>query len=70
MREELGSMEIRLLRQRLGAREGRKEISQAELARRLGANNITVWRWEKGVSRPTGVAAEALRRLMKESEAE
>lgn len=55
---------LRELRQRLGAAENKDEISQAELARRIGANNVTVWRWEKGIAAPRGVAVAALRRLM------
>lgn len=57
---------LRELRRRLGAREGKPEISQAELARRLGANNMTVWRWEQGRARPRGIAVATLQRMMAE----
>lgn len=55
---------IKELRRRLGESEGAKEISQAELARRIGANNVTVWRWERGHAAPRGIAIRSLRRLM------
>lgn len=34
-------------------REARGEMSQADLAERLGVDSITVSRWERGVVRPS-----------------
>lgn len=36
---------------RASARDGRG-MSQSELARRVGVDRVTVWRWESGVQRP------------------
>lgn len=55
---------LKELRHRLGEAEGGKDISQAELARRIGANGVTVWRWESGIAKPSGIAARSVRLLM------
>lgn len=52
---------LRKLRSRLG------EISQEELARRVGVSWSTVNRWENGKGKPSPLAREKLATLMRES---
>ena len=40
-------------------------LTQAELARRVGVNKLTVSRWERGAMRPSADSARALRRVIK-----
>ena len=56
MREEDTSTMVRRLRGALG-------LTQENLARELGVTLSTVYRWEKGRSRPSGLALKALERL-------
>lgn len=39
-------------------------LSQGDIARHLGVNQSTVWRWEAGEYRPRGKHAVALRELL------
>lgn len=56
----LDATEIRDLRTRLG-------ISRVELARRLGTTATTVYRWEAGLRRPTGLYRRDLLALAKDA---
>ena len=59
MKRVLGKKEARnagiLIGRRLKALRLKKEVTQAEIARRLGVNPVTVFRWETGGQSP-GVA--------------
>lgn len=56
---ELTPDTIRALRRRLG-------VTQDELAARLGCSTQAVSFWERGTRTPTGLYAQAIRRLMAE----
>ena len=50
------SDEIRKLRETLG-------LTQEEFAKKLGADRVTIARWESGKSKPTGLYSRALEKL-------
>ena len=52
---------VKELRERLG-------MTQAEFAREVGVDSITVSRWERGIRKPTPVAAKMLEMLAKRAE--
>ncbi len=62
MAPELTPDTVRALRQRLG-------VTQDQLAARLGGSTQAVSFWERGTRTPTGLYAQAVRRLMAESAA-
>jgi transcriptional regulator with XRE-family HTH domain len=49
---------------RLRAYRSRHDITQEELARRLGCTARTVRRWEEGDASPTGLYKQAVERLI------
>lgn len=55
----LDHINIRKLRTDLGG------VSQEWLARKLGVSFVSVWRWEQGLRRPSGLAREGLEKLVK-----
>jgi DNA-binding transcriptional regulator YiaG len=54
--------QIRALRKQL-------ELTQQELADRIGAQRVSVSRWEIGTSRPTGAYLKLLMELKKKAQA-
>ena len=55
---------------RLAERRKRLGISRYELARQVGVNAVTMWRWETGVSQPIRIAAQQLDQVLCRLEAE
>lgn len=41
-------------------------LSREQFARRLGISFFTVWRWENGKQKPSPMAEELLKRIMKD----
>ncbi len=41
------------------------KLSREDLASKLGVSYMTIYRWEKGVSKPHKVLLEKLQRIMK-----
>ena len=52
---------VRELRERLG-------MTQAEFAREVGVDAVTVSRWERGVMKPTALAIKMMEALAKRAE--
>jgi DNA-binding transcriptional regulator YiaG len=58
----VGPDEVRALIERL-------DLTQEELAARLGVSQAAVSRWLRGLNRPTGLALRALQALAREASA-
>jgi transcriptional regulator with XRE-family HTH domain len=57
-RELVRSGEARAIRERAG-------ISRLEVARELGVDESTIWRWEKGATLPRGEVVSRYSRLLR-----